>query len=128
MSGQDGGRADSASVTIFGDLALDILRWLDPDPTAWYDFHAMAFYRETGTWPNGKAAPMEMGERTDEQRRAADEKWTAWCAARRERIHGELYGCCEAWGVEPDEEARIRARTLFQVAAFNAGKGPAPTR
>jgi hypothetical protein len=98
------GLPSSGEVTIFGDLAVDLAHWLDPDPRAWYDFHAMAFYRETGIWPNGKAAPMEMGEKTDTQRREADEAWTKWYAERRERIYGELLGCCEAWGVEIEED------------------------
>jgi hypothetical protein len=98
------GLPSSGEVTIFGDLALDLLHWIDPDPTAWYDYHSMAFYRETGIWPNGRAAPLEMGDKTDEQRMDADTAWTEWCTARRERIHSELLGCCEVWGVAPDEE------------------------
>ena len=41
-----------------------------------YEAHAMAFYDETGIWPPGKSAPMEMyHELSFEERSAA---WDVW--------------------------------------------------
>ena len=44
-----------------------------------YDIYAMAFYRDTGIWPPGKSAPMEMHHEFDQAERS--EKYREWLQA-----------------------------------------------
>jgi hypothetical protein len=51
----------------------------DYDAIALYDIYAMAFYYDTGIWPAGKSAPMEMHHEFDHAERS--KKYTEWLQA-----------------------------------------------
>lgn len=48
----------------------------DYEDIALYDIYAMAFYDDTGIWPPGKSAPMEMHHEFDQTERS--KKYTEW--------------------------------------------------